>query len=453
MEGSCRLCFSEGVKLRSVFEFTNGLEISDLVENICCIRIRLHDLFSKTICGVCFDTIAKAHDLRLLSMRNEQCLKEQFEVEVKIETITEMITFKSESTDNFDQDNFGDNAIDSPVLPALMKQPLEKLKQRKVRGEQQIINDKRTNTFHCDICSTSKQSKDQIEHHIMQEHVTENVCPICSKVLCSSVILRQHMQRQHSEKISLKCELCSEVLTSKKKFTMHQDVHKYFIEDEPKKFTCRFCHTSYKNQIIKMFRHINYHKRRVVRQTEKRIAREDSESLVCPHCGQIYRTKQILQQHIKRHFDIGSYACPKCPRKFKTWGELFYHNAVHTTERNFICEICSKGFKSKRDLRNHRIRHETKDVKTFQCPHCLIFLKSRYTLNRHILIHTGEKPFSCTYCERSFTQKNELNKHLRIHVGECTYRCEEPGCTEAFRLLAELRLHQEDHYTKTAEKK
>lgn len=438
MEGSCRLCLNNNVELTSVFEFKDGLEISELVKNICCVEIIRRDRYSKVICKICFETITKANELRILSISNDRLLKKQHnnsDFVVKIET--EGIKLES-------LDCEGNSSCQ-----------LDSLKEER--------------SFKCDKCPATKSTKQGIEYHIIQKHMNENICPVCNKSLCSKNILKQHMQRQHSDEVSLKCDQCNEVLKTKKKLELHADVHKYFLDSEGT-FTCRFCQTVFKNQLNKMFRHINYHKRRVVKQAEIKKTREESESLVCCHCGKIYRTKQILQQHIKRHFDIGDkYKCQKCPQKFKSWGELFYHNAVHTTERNFICEICSKGFKSKRDLRNHRIRHETKDVKTFQCPHCLIFLKSRYTLNRHILIHTGklrisyldqklsrylftgEKPFNCNYCDKAFTQKNELNKHLRIHIGECTYRCEEQGCTEAFRLLAELRLHQEKHYTKISE--
>lgn len=451
MEGSCRLCFSEDANLISVLEFKSGLEISDLVEVICCVRIEHQGLYSKEICSTCLDTIVSAYELRVLSIQNERCLKEKFlcnEVVVKIETKLEAIPIKSESLDDIDREasSYGFSAIEFSAQPAIVEQSPVISSKRQVTGKQ--LKERKTKDFECDICPVTQSSKELIKRHINKRHASLNICLICSKKLCSPTILRQHMQRQHSDEVSLKCELCDEILKSRKKLELHLDVHKFFIEDESKALTCRLCHTNFKDETEKMFRHINYHKRRGVKQTESKKTRDDS-SLVCPLCGKLYRTKQILHQHIKRHGDSGDkYKCPKCPKNFKTWGELFYHNAVHTTERNFICEICSKGFKSKRDLRNHRIRHETKDVKTFQCPHCLIFLKRRYSLNRHILIHTGEKPFSCAYCERSFTQKNELNKHLRIHVGECTYRCEESGCTEAFRLLAELRLHQEDHYAK-----
>ena len=86
---------------------------------------------------------------------------------------------------------------------------------------------------------------------------------------------------------------------------------------------------------------------------------------------------------------------------------------VHTTERNFICDICSKAFKAKRDLRNHKIRHETKDVKKFQCSYCQLFLKNKYSLSRHILIHTGEVR-NGDLREINFSFKNSLFRNRTV---------------------------------------
>lgn len=195
--------------------------------------------------------------------------------------------------------------------------------------------------------------------------------------------------------------------------------------------------------------HVTYQKKSTSKSRNRR--NQISNSLCCQYCGaSSFKSKQIFHQHIKRHVDGERFKCDKCPMKFRSWSEIYYHKAVHTTERNFICDFegCGKAFKGKRDLRGHKSRHETKNVKNFGCINCGLKLKSKYSLNRHLLIHDGIKQHACTFCSKSFAQKTELNKHMRCHVGENTYECSFPACNDSFRLLSELRIHEEIHFIK-----
>ncbi len=56
------------------------------------------------------------------------------------------------------------------------------------------------------------------------------------------------------------------------------------------------------------------------------------------------------------------------------------------------------------------------------------------TLQRHMKVHTGEKPNSCSQCSRSFAESFNLDNHVRrVHVGERPFSCSQ--CTKTFFFL------------------
>ncbi|XP_067117927.1 zinc finger protein 148 [Osmerus mordax] len=61
------------------------------------------------------------------------------------------------------------------------------------------------------------------------------------------------------------------------------------------------------------------------------------------------------------------------------------------------------------------------------CGHCNAAFRTNYHLQRHVFIHTGEKPFQCSQCDMRFIQKYLLQRHEKIHTGEKPFRCEECG--------------------------
>ena len=81
------------------------------------------------------------------------------------------------------------------------------------------------------------------------------------------------------------------------------------------------------------------------------------------------------------------------------------------------------------------------------CMECGEVLSNSYSLKRHSLIHSGDRPHKCEYCDKRYPHAYLLMHHLNTHAGDRPYRCTE--CGKDFTSPNTLRRHRGVHRKQT----
>lgn len=92
-------------------------------------------------------------------------------------------------------------------------------------------------------------------------------------------------------------------------------------------------------------------------------------------------------------------------------------------DRKYLCPICETMLTSQHEftihIRSHNNETEVQDTdKGFTCRICSKVLSSSASLDRHVLIHSGERPFTCSYCGDTFTTNGNMHRHMRTHTNK-----------------------------------
>ncbi|CAH1778372.1 unnamed protein product, partial [Owenia fusiformis] len=131
--------------------------------------------------------------------------------------------------------------------------------------------------------------------------------------------------------------------------------------------------------------------------------------LATGECIQVTKNIETKKKYKKR-----KYECNVCLKKFKRLQEVQKHGVVHTGEKHFKCDICFKKFGHKDHMDRHiKSFHKKTEKRNYKCNTCLKSFKRSEHLENHRRTHTGEKPFKCEICLRTFSRKHHVDQHKK----------------------------------------
>ncbi|KAF4524885.1 hypothetical protein B566_EDAN015541, partial [Ephemera danica] len=92
----------------------------------------------------------------------------------------------------------------------------------------------------------------------------------------------------------------------------------------------------------------------------------------------------------------------------------------------YVCPVCDQVFVSQHEFTVHIRAHNeasggtttpptAASSKVFSCSICGKLLSSSSSLDRHMLVHSGERPFKCRICQVAFTTNGNMHRHMRTH--------------------------------------
>uniref|UniRef100_A0A8D0GTR5 Ras-responsive element-binding protein 1 n=1 Tax=Sphenodon punctatus TaxID=8508 RepID=A0A8D0GTR5_SPHPU len=124
----------------------------------------------------------------------------------------------------------------------------------------------------------------------------------------------------------------------------------------------------------------------------------------------------------------------KSPAKSPAPNRIGRRNQETKEEKSsYTCPLCDKICTTQHQLTMHIRQHNTDTGGTdHSCSICGKSLSSASSLDRNMLVHSGERPYKCSVCGQSFTTNGNMHRHMKIHE-------KDPNSTSATTLPSPLK--------------
>ncbi|CAG2103451.1 unnamed protein product [Medioppia subpectinata] len=169
-------------------------------------------------------------------------------------------------------------------------------------------------------------------------------------------------------------------------------------------------------------------------------------------CAATFKNPRQLRTHRWRQHNKGAQHCghPGCDYRSGSLYTLKKHRLTHTGDKPFECELddCSQAFRLEKMLTDHQKRvhwQHFPDLPWIQCTH--IGCEWRTKLQTDFTTHAKShtKPYKCSQCDKCFSVSEDLRRHRIRHDDSLKIPCHWPGCDKKFVRLAEMKRHLNAH--------
>lgn len=202
---------------------------------------------------------------------------------------------------------------------------------------------------------------------------------------------------------------------------------------------------------------------------------DQNEAFQCRHCNKTYSNAACLIGHLKYKCNNGQqrsifmpqptdhvnpfkvdipddvvvrenekmkkFRCPTCDKRFIRNYTLQCHMLIHSGKKDHVCETCGKAFTLAKHLQRHSLIHS--GLKPYKCHLCGKSFTQQGSLQAHSRTHTGIKPYKCEVCGRAFALQSPLLSHMKTHQDEKAYKCS--TCDKEFTHRNTLVRHELVH--------
>lgn len=247
------------------------------------------------------------------------------------------------------------------------------------------------------------------------------------------------------------CPICSRPFRNRSNMNKHKKLH-----NNTRPFVCDKCGNSYRQKHA-LKDHLKTHEEEgklfsckycsmKFSGKQKWVTHENRHkgmcACICEVCGVRYENKYTLDDHMSKHTGEYKYSCIECKKGFNKIEALNDHSNVHSGDRPYTCDICRKRFANCGTFWQHRMTHKLE--RDFICEVCKKSFKLKAHLAKHLKIHSSERKHVCTECGLTFLKLYHLQRHKLLHTGEKPFICER--CGQAFPRGDKLKEHQQKHH-------